>query len=81
MNDAQPRDFEMHIRDVQARLIDSVRRAGIGRHPYSRIIEAQAAAIGIFPEFVQAVRDNRKPFSDEERRGFERALPAALRPS
>jgi hypothetical protein len=29
----------------------------------SRIVEAQATAIGVLPEFVQAVKDNRERFS------------------
>jgi len=74
MSDAKPSDFEVHVRKVQIQLIDSVRRAGMTCDPYSRIVEAQAAAIGVFPEFVQAVKDNHSPISDQERREFERTL-------
>jgi hypothetical protein len=76
MNDAKLSDFEVHIRDVQTQLINSVLRAGMTYDPYSRIVEAQAAAIGVFPEFIQAVRDNRRPFTDQERQEFEHALTA-----
>jgi hypothetical protein len=73
-DDAKPSEFEVHVRKVQTQLIDSVRRAGMTYDPYSRIVEAQAAAIGVLPEFVQAVKDNHSPFSDQERREFERTL-------
>jgi hypothetical protein len=74
INDAKPSEFEVHVRKVQIQLIDSVRRAGMAYDPYTRIVEAQAAAIGVLPEFVQAVKDNHSPFSDQERREFEHTL-------
>jgi hypothetical protein len=74
INDEKPTEFELHVRKVQIQLIDSVRRAGMTYDPYTRIVEAQAAAIGVLPEFVQAVKDNHSPFNDQERREFEHTL-------
>jgi hypothetical protein len=73
-NDGIPTAFEAHVRAIQIQLIDSVRQAGIGSDPYSRIVEAQAAAIGVLPEFVRTVKDHRSPFSEQQRQEFEHAL-------
>ena len=68
INDEKPTEFELHVVKVQIQLIDSVRRACMTYYPYSLIVEAQAAAIGVLLEFVQVVKENHSPFNDQERR-------------
>ena len=72
------RDFGKHVREVQGQLADSALRAGLGRDPYARVIEAQNAAMGILPAFLSEIEAKRQPWTKDERREAALAFVAKL---
>ncbi len=64
---SRPTDFGTHVREVQAQLADSAQRAGLGRDPYARVVEAQSAALGVLPDFIEAIDRTRQPWTQDER--------------
>jgi hypothetical protein len=64
----KPKDFDEHVREVQAQLADSAQRAGLGRDPYGRVVEAQSAAMGLWPELIASIQSARLPVRDEDMR-------------
>ena len=68
MSASQPADFGTHVREVQAQLAESAQRAGLVRDPYARVLEAQSAALGILPVFIQEIDRSRQPWTTDERR-------------
>ena len=59
------RSFRAHVQAVQAELAESTRRGGLANDAYGRVIEAQSAAIGVFPDFVDAVKSAQPQFTAE----------------
>jgi hypothetical protein len=49
-------DFAAHVQAVQAKLAQSVARAGLKDDAYAHVIDAQSAALGVLVEFTQEVR-------------------------
>jgi hypothetical protein len=60
--------FAARVSAVRADLSESMSRAGLVRDPYGRMIEAQSAALEIFPEFLDEMRQAQAPWTDDERR-------------
>jgi hypothetical protein len=57
------RSFRAHVQAVQAELAESTKRGGLATDAYGRVIEAQSAAIGVFPDFVDAVKSAQPQFT------------------
>lgn len=68
MSAAAKAPFAAHVSAVRADLSESVSRAGLGMDPYGRVIEAQCAALAIFPAFLDEIRQMRAPWTQDERR-------------
>ncbi len=65
-------DFAARVREAQARLAETARRAGLGRDPYAEVIEAQSEALGVLPTFLEALERVRQPWTQDERRAAVR---------
>ena len=68
MSGAARMPFAARVGAVRAELSESMSRAGLVRDPYGRVIEAQSAALEIFPEFLDEIRQVRAPWTEDERR-------------
>ena len=56
-----PEDFAARIQAVQAKLAQSVARAGLRDDAYAHVIDAQSAVLGELAAFVDEVRQVRQP--------------------
>jgi hypothetical protein len=83
MNDmTQPRrSFRAHVQAVQTELADSAVRTGLANDVYGRIIEAQSATLGVFPDFVDEVRSATPQILDHHVDRMSNAMVQAFSPS
>jgi hypothetical protein len=83
LNEMTPprRSFRAHVQAVQAELAESTRRGGLANDAYGRVIEAQSAAIGVFPDFVDAVKNAQPQFTAEHLTTISGNLERAINPS
>ena len=68
MTGEPPVPFAARVAMVRAALLESASRAGLDRDPYGRVIEAQSAALEVFPAFLEEVQRARAPWTQDERR-------------
>jgi len=60
--------FAARVGAVRAELSESLSWAGLAQDPYGRVIEAQSAALEVFPEFLDEIRQVRAPWTEDDRR-------------
>jgi hypothetical protein len=78
----QPRrSFRAHVQEVQAELAESTKRGGLANDAYGRVIEAQSAAIGVFPDFVDAVKSAQPQFTGAHITAISDNLYRAISPT
>jgi hypothetical protein len=78
----QPRrSFRAHVQEVQTELADSAVRTGLANDVYGRIIEAQSATLGVFPDFVDEVRSATPQILDHHVDRLSNAMVQAFSPN